>query len=421
MLAGHDRSDGGLVTTVLEMAFAGNCGVDIALVAPDVDPLRALFAEELGLVLEVAEDAIPDVREAFTTAEVPTAVLGATRDDLRVRIAVNGDLQLDADMRDLRDLWEATSFELDRLQANPACVDEERRGLRERTVPPFTTPFTPTLTAPALLRAKTKPPVAIIREEGSNGDREMTSAFYAAGFDPWDVIMSDLRERRIALEQFRGVVFVGGFSFADVMDSAKGWAGVIRFNEGLREQFDRFYDRPDTFSLGVCNGCQLSALLGWLPWRGIPGPEQPRFVHNASGRFESRFTTVRIEPSPAIMLAGMEGATLGIWAAHGEGRAHFPQPEILEQVEARQLAPIRFVDDDGTVTERYPFNPNGSPRGIAGLCSPDGRHLAMMPHPERTVFNWQWGWMPSAWRSSFEVSPWLRMFQNARDWCEVAR
>jgi phosphoribosylformylglycinamidine synthase len=249
----------------------------------------------------------------------------------------------------------------------------------------------------------------------------MTSAFQAAGFEPWDLVMSDLRAGRIDLDPFRGVVFVGGFSFADVMDSAKGWAGVIRLNEALRSQFDRFYERQDTFSLGVCNGCQLSALLGWLPWRGIDGADQPRFIHNGSGRFESRFTTVRILPSPAIMLAGMEGATLGIWSAHGEGRAYFPKPEILEQVESRRLAPVRFVDDDGAATERYPFNPNGSPRGIAGMCSPDGRHLSMMPHPERSVFTWQWGWMPRAWRNGFEVSPWLRMFQNARAWCERTR
>jgi phosphoribosylformylglycinamidine synthase len=421
VLAGHDRSDGGLVTTVLEMAFAGNCGVDLDLRAPEVEAMRALFAEELGLVLEIADDAVDEALDAFAAAQVPCAVLGVTRGEARVCMAVNGDAVLDAGMPELRDLWEATSFELDRLQANPQCVDEERVGLRERRAPPYTTPFTPSLTAPAILRAASKPAVAIIREEGSNGDREMTSAFYSAGFEPWDVIMSDVRAGRIDLERFRGVVFVGGFSFADVMDSAKGWAGVIRFNEGLREQFERFYDRPDTFSLGVCNGCQLSALLGWVPWRGIPGLEQPRFIHNASARFESRFTTVCIQRSPAIMLAGMEGATLGIWSAHGEGRAHFPQAGILDRVEEQQLAPIRFVDDDGAVTERYPFNPNGSARGVAGLCSPDGRHLAMMPHPERTVFNWQWGWMPPAWRTSFEVSPWLRMFQNAREWCEMAR
>jgi phosphoribosylformylglycinamidine synthase len=421
VLAGHDRSDGGLLTTVLEMAFAGNCGVDIDVPAVGVDPMHALFAEELGLVLEIGDDDLRSVLQVFDDADVPCVVVGASRSDERVQVVVNGEAVLDADVRDLRDVWEATSFELDRLQANPACVDEERQALRDRRTPPYETPYRPALTSAAVLQSTNKPRVAIIREEGSNGDREMTSAFQAAGFEPWDVVMSDLRATRIELERFRGVVFVGGFSFADVMDSAKGWAGVIRFNEALRSQFDRFYERQDTFSLGVCNGCQLSALLGWLPWRGISGADQPRFIHNASGRFESRFSTVRILPSPAIMLAGMEGATLGVWAAHGEGRAHFPRPAILDRVESQRLAPVRFVDDDGAATERYPYNPNGSPRGVAGLCSPDGRHLAMMPHPERSVFNWQWGWMPPAWRDAFEVSPWLRMFQNAREWCESTR
>jgi phosphoribosylformylglycinamidine synthase len=210
---------------------------------------------------------------------------------------------------------------------------------------------------------------------------------------------------------------VGGFSYADVLDAAKGWAGVIRFNESIRDAFERFRARPDTFTLGVCNGCQLFALLGWVPWRGIADAAQPRFIQNESGRFESRFTTVRIEASPAVMLRGMEGSTLGIWMAHGEGRAWFPDPAILEAVERQALAPLRFVDDHGAVTEAYPFNANGSPRGIAGLCSPDGRHLAVMPHPERTFLPWQWAWMPDSWRD-LEASPWLRLFQNAREWCD---
>jgi phosphoribosylformylglycinamidine synthase len=214
------------------------------------------------------------------------------------------------------------------------------------------------------------------------------------------------------------VAFVGGFSFADVMDSAKGWAGVIRFNRGVWDQFQAFYGREDTFSLGVCNGCQLAALVGWVPWRGIPDQHQPRFIQNASGRFESRFATVRIERSPAIMFHGMAGSTLGIWSAHGEGRAYFPDPRILDRIEREHLVPLRFADDAGMATEQYPFDPNGSPRGIAGLCSPDGRHLAMMPHPERTFLKWQWGWMPEAWRRSLAVSPWLTMFQNAREWCD---
>jgi phosphoribosylformylglycinamidine synthase len=202
-----------------------------------------------------------------------------------------------------------------------------------------------------------------------------------------------------------------------VLDAAKGWAGVIRLNPTIRAAFDRFRERPDTFSLGVCNGCQLFALLGWVPWAGIPDAAQPRFIHNESGRFESRFATVRIEPSPALMFRGMEGSVLGIWTAHGEGRAVFPDAGILESVERQALAPLRFVDDQGEITDAYPFDPNGSPRGIAGLCTPDGRHLAVMPHPERTLLPWNWAWRPNGWRE-LPASPWLRMFQNAREWCE---
>jgi phosphoribosylformylglycinamidine synthase len=246
----------------------------------------------------------------------------------------------------------------------------------------------------------------------------MTSAFYEAGFEPWDVTMTDLIAGRVSLSGFRGVVFVGGFSYADVLDSAKGWAGSIRFNNVLSHQFRTFYDRPDTFSLGVCNGCQLMALLGWVPWQGIGDVSQPRFIRNVSGRFESRFSTVRILESPSIMLRDMAGSVLGIWVAHGEGRVHFPESSTIDDVEARGLAPVRYVDDGGEITERYPFNPNGSPRGITALCTPDGRHLAMMPHPERTFLVWQWAWLPEEMKKTLRASPWLRMFQNARAWCD---
>jgi phosphoribosylformylglycinamidine synthase len=416
--AGHDVSDGGLVTTLLEMAFAGNCGMSVAFEETDgEDPLAFLFAEELGLVLEVRPEDEAHVVDRFKKAEIPCVPIGKVEEDPTVRIRLGGELVLDEDARDLRDIWEATSFELDRLQANPDCVDEERRLLRERTGPKLELTFVPQSTSPAILESKDKHRVAILREEGSNGDREMTSAFYAAGFEPWDIVMSDLLTGRIDLERFRGVVAVGGFSYADVLDSAKGWAGVIRFNDGLREQFEAFYARPDTFSLGICNGCQLMALLGWVPWPGMDDVQQPRFIQNASGRFESRFAAVKIEKSPAVMLEGMEGSTLGIWVAHGEGRAYFPEPSILERVEHENLAPVRFVDDQGQVTGTYPFNPNGSPHGIAGLCTPNGRHLVMMPHPERSFLKWQWGFMPEDWKRDLEACPWLRMFQNARSWC----
>ena len=198
-----------------------------------------------------------------------------------------------------------------------------------------------------------------------------------------------------------------------------GWAGVIRFNERLLAQFEAFRLRPDTFSLGVCNGCQLMALLGWIPFPNIeiPPVEQPRFIHNESGRYESRWVGLKILPSSAVLLQGMEGSTLGAWVAHGEGKVFFPNPSHLEVVESKNLAPLRYVDDNNNATIEYPMNPNGSPNGIAGLCSEDGRHLALMPHPERSIRSWQQPHAPLEWRSVSDA-PWIRMFQNAREFCE---
>ncbi|CAD6261940.1 unnamed protein product [Miscanthus lutarioriparius] len=325
---------------------------------------------------------------------------------------------------DLRDLWEETSFQLEELQRLKSCVKLEKEGLKCRTSPSWSLSFTPKFTDEKLLIASSKPKVAIIREEGSNGDREMAAAFHAAGFEPWDITMSDLLAGKSSLTEFRGIAFVGVFSYADVLDSAKGWAASIRFNKPLVQQFQDFYHRPDTFSLGVCNGCQLMALLGWVPGSDVGGSlgkggdmSQPRFIHNESGRFECRFTSVSIGDSPAIMFKGMEGSTLGVWSAHGEGRAFFPDENVLATVVKSNLAPVRYCDDFNNITETYPFNPNGSPLGIGALCSPDGRHLAMMPHPERCFMMWQYPWYPKEWQvEKSGPSPWLRMFQNAREW-----
>ncbi|MEJ2193093.1 MAG: phosphoribosylformylglycinamidine synthase [Nitrospirota bacterium] len=394
--AGHDRSDGGLATALLEMAFAGNRGfaVDIKAEAP---LLEVLFAEEAGLLVECDPGDEHRVLAAFGQQGVPCALIGRTRAKKTVSISVNGKEVLSGDMLPLRALWEETSYQLERLQANPRCAEEEKESIYDRSAPAFALTFEPRPTGEGQEEAGLKatgrrPRVAVVREEGSNGDR-------------------------VSLNAFRGVAFVGGFSYADVLDSAKGWAGAIRFNDRLREEFDAFYRREDTFSLGVCNGCQLMALLGWVPWSGLEGTEQPRFVRNRSGRFESRFSTVQILESPSIMLRGMEGSVLGIWVAHGEGRALFPHGKVYEKVLRDGLAPVRFADDRGRATERYPFNPNGSPEGIAALCSPDGRHLAMMPHPERSFLLWQWPWVPPEWQGSLTASPWLRLFQNARHWC----
>ena len=413
--AGHDRSDGGLLTTLLEMGFAGNCGFTADL-DPTGDVWSTLFSEELGLVLAVEPVRAERVREAYSKAGVACHLLGFTNRGSEVVVRVDGKEVLKDDIRELRQIWEATSHQLEKLQANSECVEKEHTGLPARQAPPYALTFDPTETVPGLLE-DVRPKVAILREEGSNGDREMTSVFHAAGFETWDVTMSDLADGRITLDTFLGVAFVGGFSYADVLDSAKGWAGVIRYHERVLDQFTTFRARTDTFSLGVCNGCQLMALLGWVPGENLEDTHRPRFIHNASGRFESRFSTVQIQDSKAMMLEGMGGSILGVWVAHGEGRAYFPDADVLQSAETNQLIPLRYVDDSGNATEVYPHNPNGSTNGIAGLCSDDGRHLVMMPHPERAFRTWQWGWLPKGWEN-LKASPWLRMFQNARTWCD---
>ncbi len=425
ILAGHDRSDGGLIVSLLEMAFAGNCGLNIQIQVKgkygnyslsDKDFLSILFSEETGMLIEYMPENENEIVSILNSDSIPHQIIGETIQDKNISISINNEIVLNEDMRVLRDIWEETSYQIDRLQANPECVEIEKKIIFDREGPKYLLSFIPEETPDIYMTKSNKPKVAILREEGSNGDREMTSAFFAAGFDVWDITMTDLLEEKISLDEFRGVVFVGGFSYADVLDSAKGWAGTIRFNQKLFEQFINFYERKDTFSLGVCNGCQLMALLGWVPWRGISDRLQPRFVRNKSGRFESRFSTVKIHKSPSIMLEGMEGSVLGIWIAHGEGRLYFPEEKMLEEVMQKNLAPLRYVDDRGEETEIYPFNPNGSPYGITALCSPDGRHLAMMPHPERVFLKWQWAYMPEEWKN-IKASPWLKMFQNALKWC----
>lgn len=426
ILACHDRSDGGLITTLAEMAMSGNCGMSLNL--PDVpDSLSQLFSEELGLVIEYLDDNESEILNILNHYDTPALILGSTTREKQVTVRHQGQAEINVSTETLLSWWEATSDRLEEEQMNTATAREQAQthnhpGIR------YNLTFKPQAPSPGTLLRTDKPKAAIIREEGSNGDREMTSAFFWAGFEPWDITMTDLLEDRVSLDDFRGVVFVGGFSYADVLDPAKGWASIIRFNTRLREMFDRFFNRPDTFSLGVCNGCQLMAFLGIVPWQGIPEEAQPRFIQNVSERFESHWGMVRISESPAIMLKGMEGSILGIWSAHGGGRLYCPDPEILSRARQQNLTPIAYVDGEGTPTEKYRFNPNGSPLGIAGFCSPDGRHLAMMPHPERSFLLWQWPWIPEEWKSGQRKSvvgdyllwpsPWLKLFQNARDWCQ---
>lgn len=416
ILAGHDRSDGGLVTTIAEMVMAGNCGAEIKF-RENADLVSKLFSEELGFVIEYLPENEEKIISLLRESDLSFETLGETRKEKNLKIYNGEKLELDASTKDLLKWWEATSDRLEQFQMNPELAKIQAR-LHNREGLSYEVSFVPEETPNEIISADNKPKVAILREEGSNGDREMTSAFFASGFEPWDVSVNDLLDGKISLDDFRGLVFVGGFSYADVLDSAKGWAGTIRFNEKIREMFDKFYVRKDTFSLGVCNGCQLMALLGWVPFKGTPDEKQPRFIQNQSGRFESRWLTVKIKKSPAMMLQGMENSKLGIWIAHGEGRLYCPDQEIFKEALSKKLAPVVYVDDKDKVAKKYPFNPNGSLNGIAALCSPDGRHLAMMPHPERAFLKWQWPYLPEEQNKAWKASPWLKMFQNARKWCD---
>ena len=430
ILAGHDRSDGGLASCVLEMAFAGNAGCTLDLqsgasAATQEDILRTLFGEELGLVMQVEKDKEQHVLDAFALQGLVCFRIGEVTDGHEIRINVDGKTIISSTVSELRDVWESTSFALEKRQCDEECVRQEQEGLKSRKDPPYSLTYFPEENEKAFnpsFPPSSKPRLAVIREEGSNGDREMCAAFAAADFDVWDVTMDDLKNGRIGLDSFRGLAFVGGFSYADVFGSAKGWGAAARFNDNVRQQLDTFRARKDTFSLGVCNGCQLLALLGWVPGTDSVVPNeraQPRFVHNKSGRFEVRWVTVKIESNtPSMMLKGMGGSVMGVWVAHGEGQAVFPDKKVLDKVEAKGLAPIRYVDDDAKTTQVYPFNPNGSTNGIAALCSEDGRHLALMPHPERCFRMYQMPWMPQAWKNELKASPWMKMFQNARAFCD---
>nr|XP_033339909.1 phosphoribosylformylglycinamidine synthase-like [Megalopta genalis] len=315
-------------------------------------------------------------------------------------------------------LWEETSYQLERRQTNVECALQEFDGLKDRAAPVYKLSFNPDVKPVRIHKTLTsKITVAVIREEGINGDREMAAALVQAGFEVYDVAMQDLLDNKVTFDRFKGVIFPGGFSYADVLGSAKGWAASLLFHPSLQKQLEAFISRKDTFSLGVCNGCQLMSLLGWIG-NETGNVEEPEVFldHNLSERFECRWSTVRIDKSPSIMLNGMENSVLGVWVAHGEGRFTFRNDDTLKKLQNNNCLAIRYTDDYGNQTEQYPLNPNGSTGGIAGICSADGRHLAMMPHPERCTQMWQWPWKPADW-VKYEISPWQRIFDNAYAWC----
>ncbi|MCF8004464.1 MAG: phosphoribosylformylglycinamidine synthase, partial [Chromatiaceae bacterium] len=438
LLAYHDRSDGGLLATLCEMAFAGRCGVDCDLGMLPVfsqrgavdgedevdgslrqaprggrrDPIAALFAEELGAVLQVPAAELAAVLSRLHSHGLGACShpLGQPSSDGLIRIRQRERLLFEATRAELQQAWSETSWQMQRLRDNPNCADEEfARISADEPGLSAALPFDPTedIAAP-LIATGARPRLAVLREQGVNGQIEMAAAFDRAGFDCIDVHMSDLLEGRLGLDGFQGLAACGGFSYGDVLGAGEGWAKTILFNPRAREQFETFFARADSFALGVCNGCQMLANLREL----IPGTEHwPHFVRNRSEQFEARLLMVEVRPSPSILLQGMQGARLPIVVSHGEGRAEFR--DTAQQQTAGPMTALRYIEADGTAAIHYPANPNGSPEGITGLCNSDGRVTIMMPHPERIFRTVQQSWHPDDWG---EDSPWMRLFRNARVW-----
>lgn len=411
LLAYHDRSDGGLFSTLTEMAFAGHCGLQADISALSGDFASALFNEELGAVIQVrsseAEAVLAQLNNALSDcAHRIGQVINANE------ISIKKDSATFADSRiNLHRMWSETTFHMQRLRDNPACAQEEYDRILDNAdagiQPHLTFDINENIAAP-YINTGIRPNMAILREQGVNGQTEMAAAFDRAGFNSIDVHMSDVISGKVSLSQFSGLVACGGFSYGDVLGAGEGWAKSILFNALARDEFSAFFDRQDTFALGVCNGCQMMSNLQSI----IPGAENwPHFVRNKSEQFEARFSMVEIVESPSLFFSGMGGTRIPIAVAHGEGFTEFHDANAVKVVLDKQLATARYIDHASTPTEVYPFNPNGSPQGLTGFTSIDGRFSIMMPHPERVFRAVQYSWHPDDWQ---EDGPWMRMFRNAR-------
>jgi phosphoribosylformylglycinamidine synthase len=407
VLAGHDISAGGMLTTLLEMCFSNTSGgltVNLTSIG-EVDTTCILFSQNPGIIIQVSNE--DEVAEILLENGISYISIGHPIDE-RTLFVTNNEDKASFDINELRDKWFKTSYLLDRRQCGNENAVERFRNYKNHALNFNLLDFPGTLQSLGISPERRTPSgvrAAIIREKGVNGDREMAYALYLAGFDVKDVHMTDLISGRETLEDISMIVFVGGFSNSDVLGSAKGWAGAFRYNEKAAAALDNFYKRTDTLSLGVCNGCQLMAELGLI----YPNHEiMPKLHINKSHKFESAFLGVKITPNNSVMLGNMSGSELGIWVAHGEGQFSLPYPEEKYKVT------LKFS------RHTYPANPNGSDYDIAGLCSDDGRHLVMMPHLERAFFPWQCGYYPEDRRND-EVTPWVKAFVNARKWIEEKR
>lgn len=422
VLAYHDRSDGGLFTSVVEMAFAGHIGVVINLDALSTqDPVAALFNEELGAVIQIRASDLQEFAAIFSESGFPASAVHAFGEvapsGQTISIANRSEIIFQNTCGELQHTWAETSYQMQRIRDDPSCADEEFSLIKNESHKGifYDLTFTPSPSR-SLFR---RPVVAILREQGVNGQTEMAWAFTAAGFDAVDVHMSDILSGAADLSHFRGLAACGGFSYGDVLGAGKGWANSVLMHDAARAQFSAFFEREDTFALGVCNGCQFMSNLKEI----IPGAQGwPGFKQNKSERFEGRVCMVEIIENEvtksSVFLNDMVGSKLPIAVAHGEGRASFSDPMQKDTLASKGLIALRYVDSAGVPTEHYPLNPNGSPGGITGVQTPDGRVLALMPHPERVVTLESNSWYPPEFKDSWKgMGPWFRMFQNARRWC----
>ncbi len=415
ILAYHDRSDGGLFAAVVEMAFAGNVGIHLEVLS-EGDPYGPLFAEELGAVIQVKGDDLSSVFEILKSHNLGDCsnIVGRLNSRGTVQISEAGQIIFEEDLYALRTVWSDVTFRIQSLRDNPESAASEHAIRQDRENPGISPKIdfdlNPVGFSAISASSAAKPQIAILREQGVNGEIEMAGAFNRTGFKCIDVHMTDILGGRVSLKDFQGLAACGGFSYGDVLGAGEGWAKSIIFNDKAREEFQQFFHRSDTFSLGVCNGCQMLSNLKSL----IPGTDHwPRFVQNRSERYEGRLVSLKIEDTPSVLFSGMVGSVIPIVVAHGEGRAEFESDEAANACNQSGLVAARYVDNLHSPTEAYPLNPNGSPFGITSLTSEDGRSTILMPHPERVFRTAQFSWAPKDWG---EDSPWMRFFRNARAW-----
>jgi phosphoribosylformylglycinamidine synthase len=414
VLAYHDRSDGGLFVTLAEMAFASGLGLSVRLKHAGDDPLAVLFSEELGAVIQVADTDLPQVTDIFREHKLCDCclILGKPTDDRKLTLQWGTEAIYSERISRLKGMWSETTIRMQARRDNAETAREEMSVIVDEHDPGLQANLTYNPSDPFSITGTAKPRMAILREQGVNGQIEMAAVFDKVGFESIDVHMTDLLGGSVDLKDFAGVVACGGFSYGDVLGAGSGWARSILFNPRLKEMFAVFFERKDSFALGVCNGCQMMSQLKDI----IPGASAwPRFLRNRCEQFEARLVNVEILKSPSLFLQGMAGSVLPIPVAHGEGRAVFASPADSKAMDVQHLAAVRFVDHQGKPTEQYPLNPNGSPAGLTGLTTPDGRITILMPHPERAFRAIQLSYAPRAF-STREEGPWLRFFQNARHW-----